>query len=92
MSGFLSFSKPPGNIMRKETVQCSQLQENKKKWSLNSRTLLKTEKLRVSLKIQNVIKFERKEELEFAGFVSFIDPCQWSKFEPNWSISIPELR
>ena len=34
-----------------------------KKWSLNSRKLLKTEKLRVSWKIQNAIKSEWKEEL-----------------------------
>ena len=34
-----------------------------KKWSLNSRKLLKTKKLKVSWKIQNAIKSERKEEL-----------------------------
>ena len=35
-----------------------------KKWSLNSKKLLKTEKFRVSWKIRNVIKFEWKDELD----------------------------
>ena len=34
-----------------------------KRWSSNSRKLLKTEKLRVSEKIQNAIKSEQKVEL-----------------------------
>ena len=62
MSGFLSFSKLPGHIMMSQTVQCLQLQEIQK-MVLNSRKLLKTKKLKVSWKIQNAIKSERKEEL-----------------------------
>ena len=46
MSGFLSFSKPSGHIMRKETVQCSQL----KKMVLKLKKIAENQKIKGSLK------------------------------------------
>lgn len=73
---------------------------------LKFKKIAETEKWRVSWKIQNEIKSEWKEEykikstiwvetriwLKFWGFTSLNDPYQWSKFERNWQISVPDFR
>ena len=61
--------------------------------------VLKSKKIAENQKIQSLLKnskcykiwTKRGIGLKFSGFASFNDPCQWSKFEANWRVSIPDL-
>ena len=61
--------------------------------------VLKFKKIAENQKIQSLLKnskcykiwMKRGIGLKFSGFASFNDPCQWSKFEANWRVSIPDL-